>query len=306
LRSGEFYSKGKFLLSGEYFVLHGAKALALPLKFGQRMLVNEISQPGMLEWETYVLDKLWFSARFRLKDMVILDSSEQKAAFFIRDLLKEGRKLQPELGLTSQGFSIYNRIDFDIRWGLGSSSSLVSNLAYWLEVDPYALYRSSFQGSGYDVFCARANRPITYQLKDDRYEIHEVPFKPAFADHLFFVYLGRKQDSQESVRKFKAQLFKDDAIIHKVSDLTDALVNAADFEDFLSVMRLHEETISAAIGLPVVKQESFPDFNGEIKSLGAWGGDFVMVASSMSPKEVRDYFIEKNLTVIFGWDEIIY
>lgn len=306
MRSGEFYSKGKFLLSGEYFVLYGAKALAVPLKFGQRMLVHEISRPGILEWETYVLDKIWFTARLRLKDMTILDSSDQKTAFFIRDLLKEGGKLQPELGLTSQGFSIRNNINFDIRWGLGSSSSLVSNLAYWLDVDPYALYRSSFQGSGYDVFCARASQPIIYQLKDKHHEIHEVYFKPAFADHLFFIYLGRKQDSQESVRKFMAQPFKDDQIILKVSNLTDALVNAADFEDFLSVMRLHEETISAAIGLPVVKQETFPDFNGEIKSLGAWGGDFVMAVTEMNQEEVRKYFAGKGMTVIFTWDEIIY
>lgn len=306
MRSGAFYSKGKFLLSGEYFVLYGAKALAVPLKFGQRMLVNEISQPGILEWETYVLDKLWFTARFRLKDMEILDSSDQKTAFFIRDLLNEGGKLQPELGLTSQGFSIHNRIDFDLRWGLGSSSSLVSNLAYWLDVDPYALYRSTFQGSGYDVFCARASQPIIYQLKDNCHETHEVYFKPAFADHLFFVYLGRKQDTQESVMKFKAQPFKDDQIIHKVSNLTDAFVKASDFEDFLSVMRLHEETISAAIGLPVVKQEIFPDFNGEIKSLGAWGGDFVMAGTKMNPEEVKKYFSGKNLPVIFSYDELVY
>jgi hypothetical protein len=260
----------------------------------------------LLYWETYVLDKLWFTARFRLKDMEILNFSDQKTALFIRDLLKEGGKLQPELRLTSQGFSIHNYIDFDIRWGLGSSSSLVSNLAYWLDVDPYALYRSTFHGSGYDVFCARANRPIRYQLKDDRYELQEVSFKPAFADQLFFIYLGRKQDSQESLRKFKAQLFRDDQVIHKVSSLTDAFINTSGLDDFLSVMRFHEETISLAIGLPAVKQEIFPDFNGEIKSLGAWGGDFVMAGTKMNPEEVRKYFEGKGLTIIFRWDEIIY
>jgi mevalonate kinase len=306
LRSGAFYSKGKFLLSGEYFVLYGAKALAVPLKFGQRMLVDEISQPGILKWETFVLGKLWFTARFRLKDMEILDSSDKKTAFFIRDLLKKGGKLRPELQLTPQGFSIVNYIDFDLRWGLGSSSSLVSNLAYWLDVDPYALYRSMFQGSGYDVFCARASQPIIYQLKKSGHVVHEAFFKPDFADHLYFVYLGRKQDSQESVRKFKAQPCHDEKLILKVSDLTDALVKASGFEDFLSVMRLHEETISVAIGQPGVKQEIFPDFNGEIKSLGAWGGDFVMAATSMHTEEVKDYFHRKNLQVVFRWDEIIY
>lgn len=35
-----FYSHGKFLLTGEYLVLEGALALALPLKLGQTMTVE--------------------------------------------------------------------------------------------------------------------------------------------------------------------------------------------------------------------------------------------------------------------------
>lgn len=306
MRSGEFYSKGKFLLSGEYFVLYGAKALAVPLKFGQRMLVTEIPRAGVIEWETYVMDKRWFKATFRLKDMEILESSSLKTAIFIRDLLRAGGELEPALKSASQGFSIYNHLDFDIRWGMGSSSSLVSNLAYWLDVDPYTLYRITFQGSGYDVFCARANGPMTFQLKLERCEIREVSFNPAFADYLFFVYLGRKQDSQESVKKFKSQPRSEDRIINQVTDLTDAFIKSPDLEDFLSVIRIHEDVISAAIGLPTVKQAIFPDFNGEIKSLGAWGGDFVMAASPMSQKEVKEYFHRKKLKVVFNWHEIIY
>jgi len=305
LRGGAFYSKGKFLISGEYFVLYGAKALAVPLKCGQKMIVDEISRPGILEWKTMVLDKPWFTARFRLTDMAILDCSDQKTAVFIRDLLNKGGELQPELHLTGKGFSITNFIDFDLNWGLGSSSSLVSNLAYWLDVNPFALYRASFHGSGYDVFCARANRPITFQLLDDHHEIHEVPFKPSFADNLHFVYLGRKQDSQESVRKFRTKPLKDPEVIQQVSELTDAFINASCLEDFSAAIRQHEKTISEAIDWPAVKQEFFPDFEGEIKSLGAWGGDFVMAATSMSPDKVRDYFSGKNLPVIFNWAEII-
>ena len=306
MRSGEFYSKGKFLLSGEYFVLYGAKALAVPLKFGQRMFVDELPDSGILRWETYVLDKLWFSASFHLEDMGILKSSNEKTAFFIQKLLKEGRKLQPGLNRNTKGYYIQNHIDFDINWGLGSSSSLVSNLAYWLDIDPFALYSSSFQGSGYDVFCARAGKPILYQLKDHFPEVHETYFKPSFTDNLYFVYLERKQDSQESVREFKARKFMDDHIIRKVSDLTDAMLKAASLSEFLTVMRSHEETLSAVLGLPMVKEGLFPDFQGEIKSLGAWGGDFVMVGTSLSQKEVKEYFSRKNRPVVFKYSEIVY
>jgi mevalonate kinase len=36
-----FYSNGKLLITGEYLVLDGAKALALPTKFGQNLTVEE-------------------------------------------------------------------------------------------------------------------------------------------------------------------------------------------------------------------------------------------------------------------------
>ena len=36
-----FYSNGKLLITGEYVVLDGAKALALPTKFGQSLLVKD-------------------------------------------------------------------------------------------------------------------------------------------------------------------------------------------------------------------------------------------------------------------------
>jgi mevalonate kinase len=306
LTSGEFYSKGKFLLSGEYFVLYGAKALAVPLKFGQLMTITELPGQDMLKWETYILDNLWFTANYNLKDLTLLNSSDEKTGLFIQNLLKAGGKLQPELQLGNQGYYLRNNIDFSIMWGLGSSSSLVSNMAYWLDVDPYKLYRSIFKGSGYDVFCARAEKSLIYQLHGDIPEACETYFKPSFSDHLYFVYSGRKQDSQESVNQFKSRRFEDDKIILEISDLTDTMLNANTIGDFMTVMLAHEEALSSALGLPKVKEELFPDFPGEIKSLGAWGGDFVMAATDMDQVEVKNYFSRKNLEVVFKWDEIVF
>jgi len=306
LRSGEYYSRGKFLLSGEYFVLYGAKALAVPLKFGQRMLVTELPATGKILWDTYVLEKLWFSASYDPGDMAILNSSDKPTAVFIQNLLKEGGKLQPALHDATSGYHVQNHIDFDISWGLGSSSSLVSNLAYWLDIDPYALYRSIYRGSGYDVFCARAVKPIIYQLKANRPDVMESTFNPVFKDNLYFIYSGRKQDSQESVKNFMANKDIKGKIINDISDLADSMLNANCLGDFLKLMRLHEETLSDFLGLPMVKKELFPDFQGEIKSLGAWGGDFFMAGTSMSHDETREYFLRKNLPVVFKWDEIVY
>jgi mevalonate kinase len=306
LRSGEYYSRGKLLLSGEYLVLYGAKALTVPLKFGQHMLVTEMPGPGILKWETFVLDKLWFSAVFRLKDLVILEFSDETVALFIQNLLKEGSELQPVLPLSTRGYHIQNKIDFDINWGLGSSSSLVSNLAAWLDIDLYTFYKRVFQGSGYDVFCSRADSPVTFQLQGNYPQVIKTFLTQSITDHLYFIYSGKKQDSQESVRRFKEQHFKDDQTIRKVTDLTDAMINAGTSAEFLTLMRLHEEALSDILGLPMVKEKLFPDFDGEIKSLGAWGGDFIMAGSSMKSEEVKDYFSKRNLQVVYPWAEIIY
>ena len=286
-------------------VLHGAKALAVPLKFGQRMVVHSIPGPGILRWETYVLGKIWFTGSFNQNNLEILDASEPKTAIFLQKLLKAGRKLNPDPVFQLNGFYIKNYIDFDINWGLGSSSSLVSNLAWWLDISPYNLYRELYQGSGYDVFCARSGRPIIYQLINNLPSSEEILFDPKYSNHLYFVYLGRKQDSQQSVMHFKTKSLNDERLIGKISELTDSLLNADTLEDFMTVMRLHEEIISSILGLKQVKEELFPDFQGEIKSLGAWGGDFVMAATPLSYHDVIDYFRNKNLQVVFKWNEII-
>jgi mevalonate kinase len=305
LLNGEFYSKGKLLLTGEYLVLYGAKALAVPLKFGQAMNVRDLQRPGFLIWETYVMGKLWFTVTFKLNDLEILYSSNQETARFVQSLLVAGSKHQPELLTTTEGYLIQNYLDFDINWGLGSSSSLVSNLAWWLEISPFTLYRELYHGSGYDVICARSEKPILYQLKRDLPVFREINFKPAFSDQVYFVYLGRKQDSQKSVTYFKSLQNPDGKITGEISDLTDSMLNAGSFDEFLKVMRHHEEIIASVLALTRVKEELFPDFPGEVKSLGAWGGDFVMAASHASHDEIIDYFSRKNLPVVFPWKDIV-
>jgi len=42
-----------------------------------------------------------------------------------------------------------------------------------------------------------------------------------------------------------------------------------------------------------------------VKSLGAWGGDFVLVTSNRPEEETRNYFNEKGLEVFLRYDEII-
>ncbi|MCK5774746.1 MAG: hypothetical protein KAH25_01140 [Bacteroidales bacterium] len=53
------------------------------------------------------------------------------------------------------------------------------------------------------------------------------------------------------------------------------------------------------------KERYFSDFNGQIKSLGAWGGDFVMATSPNDPKDVFNYFRNKGHQTILAYDDMV-
>jgi mevalonate kinase len=55
-----FYSNGKLLITGEYVVLDGAKALALPTKFGQNLIIDE-GNNELITWKSFDKDgSIWF------------------------------------------------------------------------------------------------------------------------------------------------------------------------------------------------------------------------------------------------------
>jgi hypothetical protein len=56
------------------------------------------------------------------------------------------------------------------------------------------------------------------------------------------------------------------------------------------------------IGQPPIKQRLFPDYNGAIKSLGAWGGDFILVSGTTHPEA---YFNSKGYRTIFRYSDLI-
>ena len=60
--------------------------------------------------------------------------------------------------------------------------------------------------------------------------------------------------------------------------------------------------ISNIIKQKSVKESFFKDFEGSIKSLGAWGGDFILVTSKDNP---TDYFKSKGFETIIPYHEMI-
>ena len=63
----KFYAKGKLLLTAEYAVLGGAKALALPTKLGQSLEITETTS-GIITWKSVdVNGQLWYENSFDIK-----------------------------------------------------------------------------------------------------------------------------------------------------------------------------------------------------------------------------------------------
>lgn len=298
-----YQAHGKFLLTSEYLVLKGALALALPLKLGQSLSVKPSSATS-LQWNAYKPEGLWFSVTLNSESLEIIKCSDPTKAEKLAQILKAIRTLNPIAFESHPHFE--TRLDFNPNWGLGSSSTLIANLAHWANVNPYELLKLTFGGSGYDIACATAKRPLFYQLVDDNPKTESADFYPPFADNLFFIYQGQKQSSSREIKAFLAKanpnaLQKD---IEAVSGISRSVTKCENLDDFGLLMQCHERIIARCIGQEPV-QKRFPGFEGTLKSLGAWGGDFILAATEWDESQVKAYFKEKGLEVVFGYNDLV-
>ena len=300
-----FHSHGKLLLSGEYLVLDGAKALAVPTQLGQDLVIRK-GIPGQLHWSSFGHDKqLWYRAEFSIVDnqIIALYHDDQATTDRLLEILKAAKQLNPEFLNGNEGYAASSTIEFPRNWGLGTSSTLISNIANWAEVNPYILLQLTFGGSGYDIACAEAEKSLSYQLNTDKSpSISLVDFNPSFKSHLYFVHLNQKQDSRQGIAQYRSSTSNISASISKITTLTDEMIHCETLGTFQKLMEEHEQLISDIIKQTPVKKRLFNNFEGSIKSLGAWGGDFVMVASKVDPTA---YFEEKGYPTIIPYSEMI-
>ena len=312
-------------MTGEYLVLKGALSLAVPLKLGQSLQVTLAdTNTHRLHWIASQPEKPWFSVLFESETLQPLSTDDPTKAEKLSSILNAVRQLKPQAFLGCD-LRFRTHLDFDPNWGLGSSSTLIANLARWANVNPYELLKFTFGGSGYDIACATAEGPIYYQLVDARSALRQaqgpkvvepvetptpivesIDFQPPFAEHLYFVYQGQKQSSSKEIKTFLAKanpvdLQKD---IESVSEISRTLPKCQNLDEFCLLMQCHERIISRCIGQEPV-QKRFPDFEGVLKSLGAWGGDFILAATNWDRDQVKAYFKGKGLNVVFGYNELV-
>lgn len=305
-----FYSNGKLLITGEYVVLDGALSLAVPTRFGQSLSIEPISEPKLI-WKSFdANENCWFENSFELEASEILKQAQHDDAISKRivQILKAAKILNPDFLNSKSGFKVSTHLTFPKNWGLGTSSTLINNISQWAHINAFKLLEKTFGGSGYDIACAQNNTPITYQLQPlnrtqgDTKEINSVHFNPSFKDCLYFVYLNRKQNSRDGIATYNANKHHLESVISNINTITSLIIDCQSLEDFETLINKHEQIISDITKQATLKSVFFKDFKGSIKSLGAWGGDFVLATSKEDPTA---YFKEKGFDVVIPYDDMV-
>ncbi len=307
------YSNGKLLLTGEYVVLDGAISLAVPTKYGQSLKVETIDESKILWTSLDENGNTWFEGSFQLNSNEMLKQVQHdETSNRLIQILHAAKQLNSKFLNLETGFRVTTKLDFPKNWGLGTSSTLINNIAQWAQVDAYSLLEQTFGGSGYDIACAQNNTSITYQLlnneilkqvqHDETRIIKDINFNPSFKDHLYFVHLNKKQNSRDGIKHYNEQKRHSNSAINQISDITSKVISCNSLNDFEILITEHEQIISNLTKQTPVKDLLFNDFKGCIKSLGAWGGDFVLATSIENPSS---YFQNKGYNTIIPYKDMV-
>ena len=299
--NSNFYSNGKLLLTGEYVVLDGAVSLALPTKYGQSLVIKR-STSSFIDWKSFdETDVVWFEDTLFLEDFEMLkQDGKNPISQRLIEILLAAKQLNPDLVLSD--ISIETHLTFPRHWGLGTSSTLINNIAHWAQVDPYDLLELTFGGSGYDIACAQLNTPLTYRLTKDSRDIQSVVFNPEFKASLYFVYLNKKQNSRDAIDAYRKNTSDQSEGIRKINAITKNIIDCKTLSEFETLITQHEQIIGEIIKQQPIKDRLFSDFEGAIKSLGAWGGDFVLVTAKENPSL---YFNAKGFDTVIPYTSLI-
>ncbi|MCT4641325.1 MAG: GYDIA family GHMP kinase [Bacteriovoracaceae bacterium] len=302
-----YYGHGKLLLTSEYFVLDGARSLALPTTLGQNMSVKyqRSSNPKVI-WQSVDSDgRVWFEASYDIWRFDCL-TKETPEALILQNILRQARKQNIHFLRDEVDTIVNTRLEFPLNWGLGSSSSLIYNIAQWAYVSAFELQEKTIGGSGYDIACAQSKGPISFQRLKKGYNWEPVEFNPLFKNNLYFVYLNQKQNTKDAIERYYDLSIENKAqTIGALNIITDEMLKCNELSDFEDLVYNHELIISKNIDLPPVKTKLFNDFWGQVKSLGAWGGDFVLVTSDKSKESTKKYFADKGYNTFLTYDELI-
>lgn len=298
-----FHSNGKLILTGEYLVIDGAKGLAIPTKKGQSLTVEKSGSPSTLVWRSLTQTKeCWLEVEFSLPSLEVTKTSDEEKSTWLQQLLLNAKELSDSFLNDNESIRVTTHLEFPQNWGLGSSSTLINNVAQWAKVDPFELHFSISNGSGYDIACAFSKGPLVYLNNENQPIYQSVDFSPPFKENLFFVFLNQKQNSFREVEGYNT-LKKEINIgecSREINEITEKMLTCSDLELFNELIDQHEYILSNILQRETIKEKLFPMYHGSIKSLGAWGGDFIMITGTRSD---MDYFVSKGYSTIYSFVE---
>ncbi len=299
-----YWSPGKLLLTSEYIVIDGATALAIPTTYGQDLKVKSTND-GIIHWisKTHE-DEVWLEVSLDITDLTVLSSSDDQKGERLATILLAAKGLSS--AFPDQGVWIETQLDFHQNWGLGSSSTLLCNIAKWLAIDPFELHFEVSSGSGYDIACGLSNSPLLYQVEHKDATFESIDFNPEFHYQIYFIYLNQKQYSDQEVARYSE--LKSELNLQEVADnftsLTSQLIAAKTLDEFETLIEAHENLMSHLLQRETIRETQFQRYaGGVIKSLGAWGGDFVLVTAKKDND--LDYFRDKGFNTILPYSKMI-
>ncbi len=302
-----FSSHGKLLLTGEYLVLDGGLALAIPTSYGQELEIS-VQKESYLHWQSFDANNtLWFTTKLSISKDGAFNTLETGGEKVVTNrlikLLNAASTINPDFAHTCMGKLASTRLDFLNNWGLGTSSTLINNIAQWAKINPYKLLHTGFGGSGYDIACAQSKGPIWYKNTDpNQPEVNPVKLNWTFKESLFFVHLNKKMDSKAGISSYRAQPKPAELVFNQLETISNALPKVGSLDEFEALIRQHERLIGKVINKTPIQEELFGDYaHGAIKSLGAWGGDFVLATGNSS---TPNYFKAKGYNTVIPFNNM--
>ncbi len=302
-----YFAPGKILLAGEYTVLLGLEAMALPVKDGQWLEFFEYKTPegqsDMLRFQA--LDEkgaVWLQFAYDLNTMQAHAEQNSESAAFESVL----QRVPPDFWKPNTSYRLETRLEFGRNTGLGSSSTFISLMSQCFHLDPQKLQKDIFNGSGYDVAIATLGKPLTFWRKDGEAHFRAWKWDPQWSEDWHVVFLGEKVNSRKSAS----------ALIPQLEEILNEPFYAQQFERVLSIVRDSEHTASIEAALEMFQllmaqllelQTPYKHFNlnpvkqGLCKWLGAWGGDMLLVNTTFLNHE-HTFFKSYN---VVPWNEII-
>ena len=279
-----YFSHGKILLAGEYAVMCGVEALALPVKAGQWQHVWEMPAKGVskLVWQSKEADgTVWFECRIDTDIMHVSETDNTAYSDTLLKLLLHIKEQKPDFFL-HKNIRIETECEFDRTFGLGSSSTLVCNLAKWSGVNAHDLQERVLGGSGYDIAVGNLGKPLVYwrEQSEPNWSAWQLPVD--FTQHWYLAFPGKKQNSREALNDVKKQLEiiqTDVALLQQMNACIQAIKTPRSLPMLEAMLEMWQALLAQRLDLPRPYEtlDLSPVRGGLCKYLGAWGGDVLLI-----------------------------